>query len=80
MTLMPYNPQKFLRIFGFGLLRFRSPLLTECLLVSSPPGTEMFYFPGCAPALIFGVKTYLTLKIVKLQSNKEQRKERRYFS
>ncbi len=33
---------------GFGLLRFRSPLLTECLLVYFPPGTEMFYFPGCA--------------------------------
>src|SRR3989338_3497995 len=32
----------------FGLLRVRSPLLTEYLLVSTPPGTEMFYFPGCA--------------------------------
>ena len=30
----------------FGLLRFRSPLLTESLLFSSPPGTEMFQFPG----------------------------------
>ena len=34
----------------FGLLRVRSPLLTESLLFSSPPGTEMFQFPGYAPA------------------------------
>ncbi len=33
---------------GFGLLRLRSPLLTESLLISSPPGTEMFQFPGFA--------------------------------
>ena len=32
----------------FGLLRFRSPLLAESLLISSPPGTEMFQFPGFA--------------------------------
>lgn len=30
----------------FGLLRFRSPLLSESLLFSSPPGTKMFQFPG----------------------------------
>ena len=30
----------------FGLLPFRSPLLRESLLLSSPPGTEMFQFPG----------------------------------
>ena len=33
----------------FSLLRFRSPLLTECMFVFLPPGTEMFYFPGYAP-------------------------------
>ena len=32
----------------FGLVRFRSPLLTESLLISFPPGTEMFQFPGFA--------------------------------
>ena len=32
----------------FGLVRVRSPLLTESLLLSSPPGTEMFQFPGLA--------------------------------
>ena len=33
----------------FGLFRFRSPLLTESLLFSSPMGTEMFQFPTFAP-------------------------------
>ena len=31
-----------------GLLRFRSPLLAESPLMSVPPGTEMFQFPGFA--------------------------------
>ena len=31
-----------------GLLRFRSPLLAESRLMSFPPGTEMFQFPGFA--------------------------------
>jgi hypothetical protein len=43
----PYNPQR--RTPGFGLFRVRSPLLTESLLLSFPPGTEMFQFPGFAP-------------------------------
>ena len=30
----------------FGLLPFRSPLLRESLLISTPPGTEMVQFPG----------------------------------
>ena len=34
---------------GFGLIRVRSPLLAESLLFSSPPGTEMFQFPGLPP-------------------------------
>ena len=33
---------------GTGLVRFRSPLLTESRLMSFPPGTEMFQFPGFA--------------------------------
>jgi hypothetical protein len=32
----------------FGLFPFRSPLLRESLLLSLPPGTEMFQFPGLA--------------------------------
>ena len=30
----------------FGLFQFRSPLLSESLLFSFPPGTKMFQFPG----------------------------------
>ena len=30
----------------FGLFRFRSPLLTESISLSFPPGTLMFQFPG----------------------------------
>jgi hypothetical protein len=32
----------------FGLFRVRSPLLTESMSFSFPPGTEMFQFPGFA--------------------------------
>ena len=39
---------------GFGLFRVRSPLLAESLLFSSPPGTEMFQFPGL-PLRLLGV-------------------------
>jgi hypothetical protein len=31
-----------------GLVRVRSPLLAEYRLISFPPGTEMFQFPGFA--------------------------------
>src|SRR5215472_1783275 len=31
---------------GFGLIRVRSPLLTESQSLSLPPGTEMVHFPG----------------------------------
>ena len=34
----------------FGLVPVRSPLLGESLLISIPPGTEMFQFPGLASA------------------------------
>jgi hypothetical protein len=35
----------------FGLFPVRSPLLGESRLISVPPGTEMFQFPGLAPTL-----------------------------
>ena len=35
----------------FGLFRVRSPLLTESIFLSLPPGTEMFQFPGLARVL-----------------------------
>ena len=34
--------------FATGLVRVRSPLLAESRLMSFPPGTEMFQFPGFA--------------------------------
>ncbi len=34
----------------FRLLPFRSPLLRESRLISFPPGTEMFQFPGFPPS------------------------------
>src|SRR5699024_3297216 len=43
---MSYNPGK--QAFRFGLLPFRSPLLGKSHLLSVPPGTEMFQFPGYA--------------------------------
>ena len=42
--LLPYNPRN--RSPWFRLIRFRSPLLAESRLLSLPPGTEMFHFPG----------------------------------
>jgi hypothetical protein len=36
------------RVSRFGLFPFRSPLLGESHLLSFPPGTEMFQFPGLA--------------------------------
>ena len=53
-TLWPYDPRRSLRNFGFRLFRFRSPLLSESLLFSFPPGTEMVHFPGFAsPTYVF---------------------------
>ena len=44
LSFMPSrNPGGHVR--RFGLVRFRSPLLAESLLISSPRGTEMFHFP-----------------------------------
>ena len=37
---------------GTGLVRVRSPLLTESRLMSFPPGTEMFQFPGFASCIL----------------------------
>src|SRR5690625_85380 len=39
-----YNPRK--QAFWFGLFPFRSPLLRKSHLLSLPPDTEMFQFPG----------------------------------
>ncbi len=39
--------------YGPGLVRVRSPLLTESRLMSFPPGTEMFQFPGFASPKLY---------------------------
>jgi hypothetical protein len=35
----------------FGLVRFRSPLLTESRFLSFPPATKMFQFAGFASGI-----------------------------
>ena len=49
-----YNPGRCQRQPRFGLLRVRSPLLAQSFLLSFPPGTKMFQFPGFAPWLGHG--------------------------
>ena len=39
----------------FRLFPFRSPLLGESRLISFPPGTEMFHFPGLASSSDFTI-------------------------
>ena len=49
-TRPAYNPAHPLaRVRRFGLIPFRSPLLRESRLISSPHGTEMFQFPRFPP-------------------------------
>ena len=43
----PHDP-KGPKSLGLGYAPFRSPLLGGSLLISFPPGTEMFQFPGFA--------------------------------
>ncbi len=45
-----YNPGRCQRQPRFGLMRVRSPLLAQSFLLSFPPGTKMFQFPGFAPS------------------------------
>ena len=42
-----------LTLARFGLIPFRSPLLGESRLISFPPGTEMFQFPGLPPTRLY---------------------------
>ena len=44
----PFQTVRVPKTCATGLVRFRSPLLTESRLMSFPPGTEMFQFPGFA--------------------------------
>ncbi len=47
----PTNTHGLLQPDRFRLLPVRSPLLRESPLISFPPGTEMFHFPGFASPL-----------------------------
>ena len=53
LTACPTTPRKqrpqTITPARFGLVPVRSPLLGESRLISFPPGTEMFHFPGFAP-------------------------------
>ena len=43
-----------------GLVPVRSPLLRESRLISFPPGTEMFHFPGFASyTYVFSIRYYI---------------------
>src|SRR5690242_9798265 len=44
---MVHNPA--MHALRFGLYPVRSPLLRVSRLISLPPGTEMFHFPGLPP-------------------------------
>src|SRR5436305_11007297 len=44
----PFQTVQVPKIEATGLVRFRSPLLTESRLMSFPPATEMFQFAGFA--------------------------------
>lgn len=44
---------------GFRLLPFRSPLLRQSHMISFPPGTWMFRFPGCPSRKKRDVLTYV---------------------
>ena len=63
--MWPYNPiaatTAVLALQRFRLFPFRSPLLRESLVISFPPGTEMFHFPGFPPpSLTTGQSSTLT--------------------
>ena len=59
-VLQPLPPTKPISIYliglvdgRFGLFRFRSPLLSESLLISSPWGTKMVQFPQYCFAILY---------------------------
>jgi hypothetical protein len=47
------NTRRLSHAYGLAIIRFRSPLLTESLLFSSPTGTEMFHFPASPPTALY---------------------------
>ena len=52
--LWSHFPESFANLYkGIGLVRVRSPLLTESRLMSFPSGTEMFQFPEFASPSLY---------------------------
>ena len=49
----PAQRRRAITCMRFGLFPFRSPLLGESRLISTPQGTEMFQFP-CLPSRAYG--------------------------
>ena len=68
-TFRPYGPaspttRPEFAPWSFRLFPVRSPLLRESLLISVPPGTEMFHFPGLSRAHYEFMCTLLTSRPV----------------
>ena len=61
-SFMPVLQPRSVETERFGLFPFRSPLLRESRLISFPPGTEMFHFPGLA-------SSNLCIQFVMLEHN-----------
>ena len=71
LLMRSYNP--IVQARWFGLFRFRSPLLSESLLFSFPPVTEMFHFTGLSSLTYFKFQlriSYITIGKVSLFGNR----------
>src|ERR1700691_2802945 len=53
VTLLTRSCNPAVQARRFRLFRFRSPLLSESLLIYFPPGTEMVHFPGLARTRLY---------------------------
>ncbi len=67
VTHIAQLPNWFAFIRPHGLVRVRSPLLTESRLMSFPTGTEMFQFPAFA-LLILYIQIKSTCVILRMNS------------
>ncbi len=72
--LWSHFPESFANLYkGIGLVRVRSPLLTESRLMSFPPGTEMFQFPGFAsPSLYIQLSDTLSTSFRSSENNRKE--------
>jgi hypothetical protein len=60
-SAIPHASDYFVK--SIGLVRFRSPLLTESRLISFPPATEMFHFAGFASLFLYIQKRIISCEI-----------------